>query len=121
MNAIPPLVSTTSAPRVALTAAAARKVRELAAAEGNPRLKLRVAVSGGGCSGFQYDFSLDAERAADDVAVERDQATLLVDPLSLEYLGGAEIDYAESLAGAKFVIRNPNATGSCGCGASFTV
>ena len=103
------------------TAAAAGKVTELIAEEGNPELKLRVYISGGGCSGFQYGFTFDEECAEDDLAIERDGVFLLVDPLSLQYLGGAEIDYAESLTGAQFVIRNPNAKTTCGCGSSFAV
>jgi iron-sulfur cluster insertion protein len=103
------------------TAAAAHKVRELIAEEGNPDLKLRVYISGGGCSGFQYGFSFDEERAEDDHALDREGVTLLVDPLSLQYLGGAEIDYSEDLTGARFVIRNPNARTTCGCGSSFAV
>ena len=103
------------------TAAAARKVASLIAEEGNPGLKLRVYISGGGCSGFQYGFTFDEERAEDDLAVERDGVTLLVDPLSLQYLLGAEVDYRESLQGAQFVIRNPNAKTTCGCGSSFAV
>lgn len=101
--------------------AAAHKVRELISEEGNPDLKLRVAISGGGCSGFQYGFSFDEERAEDDLAIENGGVTLIVDPLSLQYLMGAEIDYTESLTGAQFVIRNPNAKTTCGCGSSFTV
>ncbi|HEY0178259.1 MAG TPA: iron-sulfur cluster insertion protein ErpA [Dokdonella sp.] len=103
------------------TAAAAGKVRELIAEEGNPDLKLRVYISGGGCSGFQYGFTFDEARAEDDLAVARDGVTLLVDPLSLQYLTGAEIDYSESLTGAQFVIRNPNAKTTCGCGSSFSI
>lgn len=103
------------------TAAAAGKVTELIAEEGNPELKLRVYISGGGCSGFQYGFTFDEERAEDDLAVEKDGVLLLVDPLSLQYLGGAEIDYTESLTGAQFVIRNPNAKTTCGCGSSFAI
>jgi iron-sulfur cluster insertion protein len=103
------------------TAAAARKVAALIAEEGNPALMLRVYISGGGCSGFQYGFSFDEERAEDDLALERDGVTLLVDPLSLQYLMGAEVDYRESLQGSQFVIRNPNAKSTCGCGSSFTV
>ena len=82
---------------------------------------LRVAVEGGGCSGFQYGFSFDEERSEDDLALQRDGVTLLVDPLSLQYLMGAEVDYRENLQGAQFVIRNPNAKSTCGCGSSFTV
>ena len=101
--------------------AAAHKVRELIAEENNPNLKLRVYISGGGCSGFQYGFTFDEQRADDDLALEKDGVTLVVDPLSLQYLMGAEIDYAESLHGAQFVIRNPNAKSTCGCGSSFSV
>lgn len=103
------------------TGAAASKVRELIAEEGNPALKLRVYISGGGCSGFQYGFTFDEQRAEDDLALDRDGVTLLVDPLSLQYLAGAEVDYTESLTGAQFVIRNPNAKTTCGCGSSFSV
>jgi len=101
--------------------AAANKVRELIAEENNPNLKLRVYISGGGCSGFQYGFTFDEQRADDDLALVKDGVTLVVDPLSLQYLMGAEIDYAENLHGAQFVIRNPNAKTTCGCGSSFSV
>ena len=110
-----------AAPALLFTAAAAAKVRELISEEGNPALKLRVYISGGGCSGFQYGFTFDESRAEDDLALERDGVTLLVDPLSLQYLEGAEVDYRESLSGAQFVIRNPNARTTCGCGSSFAV
>jgi iron-sulfur cluster insertion protein len=103
------------------TAAAAQKVRELITEEGNPALKLRVYISGGGCSGFQYGFSFDEQQSDDDYVLERDGVALLVDPLSLQYLAGAEIDYRENLNGAQFVIRNPNARTTCGCGSSFSV
>jgi len=103
------------------TDAAAHKVRELISEENNPNLKLRVYISGGGCSGFQYGFTFDETSADDDLAVSRHGVTLVVDPLSLQYLMGAEIDYSESLHGAQFVIRNPNAKTTCGCGSSFTV
>jgi iron-sulfur cluster insertion protein len=103
------------------TAAAAAKVGELIREEGNAGLKLRVYISGGGCSGFQYGFEFDENQAEDDVALQRDGVTLLVDPLSLQYLLGAEVDYSESLHGAQFVIRNPNAKTTCGCGSSFAV
>src|ERR1700712_452041 len=98
------------------TAAAATKVASLIAEKGNPALKLRVYISGGGCSGFQYGFTFDEARAEDDFAIAREGVPLLVDPLSLQYLGGAEVDYTESLTGAQFVIRNPNAKTTCGCG-----
>lgn len=104
------------APLIDFTAAAAAKVRELIAEEGNPALKLRVYIQGGGCSGFQYGFEFDDLQNEDDVAIVTDGATLLVDPLSLQYLAGASVDYVESLTGAQFVIRNPNAKTTCGCG-----
>ena len=110
-----------AAPTIVFTNAAARKVQELILEEHNPDLKLRVYISGGGCSGFQYGFSFDEEQAEDDIFVENDGVTLLVDPLSFQYLMGAEVDYSESLQGAQFVIRNPNASTTCGCGSSFSV
>ena len=103
------------------SAAAAARIAELVREEGNPDLKLRVYISGGGCSGFQYGFSFDEQQAEDDLAVQRDGTTLVVDPLSLQYLMGAEVDYTDSLSGAQFVIRNPNAKTTCGCGSSFSV
>ena len=102
------------------SSAAAAKVRELVREEGNDALKLRVYIQGGGCSGFQYGFEFDEEQGEDDLAVQTDGVTLLVDPLSLQYLMGAEVDYTESLHGAQFVIRNPNAKTTCGCGSSFS-
>ncbi len=102
------------------TSAAAGKVAQLIAEEGNPALKLRVYIRGGGCSGFQYGFEFDEAQAEDDLALQRDGVTLLVDPLSLQYLMGAEVDYRESLQGSQFVIRNPNAKTTCGCGSSFS-
>ena len=103
------------------TPAAAAKVRELIAEEGNAALKLRVYIQGGGCSGFQYGFEFDEQQGEDDLAIVTDEVTLLVDPLSLQYLMGAAVDYTESLHCAQFVIRNPNAKSTCGCGSSFTV
>jgi len=108
-------------PGIVFTNAAARKVQELILEERNPELKLRVYISGGGCSGFQYGFSFDEEQGEDDIAVRNDGVMLLVDPLSFQYLMGAEVDYSESLQGAQFVIRNPNASTTCGCGSSFSV
>lgn len=102
------------------TVAAAAKVRELIAEEGNPALKLRVYIQGGGCSGFQYGFEFDEQQGEDDLAIATDGVTLLVDPLSLQYLMGAVVDYTESLHGAQFSIRNPNAKSTCGCGSSFS-
>lgn len=100
---------------------AAKKVGSLIAEEGNDNLKLRVYISGGGCSGFQYGFTFDEEVAEDDTQVENDGVTVLVDAMSIQYLNGAEIDYKEDLSGAQFVIRNPNASTTCGCGSSFSV
>ncbi|MEY3202631.1 MAG: putative iron-sulfur cluster insertion protein ErpA [Pseudomonadota bacterium] len=103
------------------TDSAARKVKELIEEEGNPDLKLRVFVSGGGCSGFQYGFTFDEITNEDDTAIEKNGVSLLIDPMSFQYLTGAEIDYTEGLEGAQFVIKNPNATSTCGCGSSFSV
>ena len=103
------------------TDAAASKVRELIEEENNTELKLRVFVSGGGCSGFQYGFTFDETINDGDTSVENGGVTLLIDPMSYQYLVGAEIDYTEGLEGAQFVIRNPNATTTCGCGSSFAV
>jgi len=114
-------LSPAPAPPLAFTATAAAKVRELIAEEGNAALKLRVYIQGGGCSGFQYGFEFDEGQNEDDFAIVTDGVTLLVDPLSLQYLADAEVDYSESLQGAQFVIRNPNAKTTCGCGSSFTV
>jgi iron-sulfur cluster insertion protein len=103
------------------TDAAALKVRALIDEEGNPELKLRVFVTGGGCSGFQYGFTFDEVVNDDDTSMQRNGVTLLIDPMSFQYLAGAEIDYQEGLEGAQFVIKNPNATTTCGCGSSFSV
>ena len=103
------------------TDSAASKVKELIIEEGNPDLKLRVFVNGGGCSGFQYGFTFDEIRNDDDTVMEKDGVMLLIDPMSYQYLVGAEIDYTEGLEGSQFVIRNPNATSTCGCGSSFSV
>jgi len=108
-------------PTVEFTDAAARKVQELILEEGNPALNLRVHISGGGCSGFRYGFSFDQDRSEDDIAIVNEGVTLLIDPLSFQYLMGAKVDYSESLQGAQFVIRNPNATTTCGCGSSFSI
>jgi iron-sulfur cluster insertion protein len=103
------------------TQGAASKVKSLVEEEGNPRLKLRVFVTGGGCSGFQYGFTFDDELADDDTSVEREGVSLVVDPMSFQYLAGAEVDYQEGLEGSRFVIKNPNASSTCGCGQSFTI
>ena len=101
--------------------AAAGKVSELLREEDNPNLKLRVFISGGGCSGFQYGFTFDENIEEGDTRIDKGGVTLLVDPMSVQYLMGAEIDYKEDLEGAQFVIRNPNATTTCGCGSSFSI
>ena len=103
------------------TSAAAKKVADLIAEEGNPDLMLRIYIQGGGCSGFQYGFNFDENINEGDEVVETDGVKLLIDPMSLQYLMGAEVDYTEGLQGAQFVIRNPNATTTCGCGSSFSV
>ncbi len=105
---------------VVLTSAAARRLHELAASEGRP-LMLRVAVEGGGCSGFQYRFDLVDEADPEDVRVERDGAAALVDDVSMPFLAGSEIDFVDELVGAQFKVKNPNAQSSCGCGVSFSV
>jgi iron-sulfur cluster insertion protein len=105
---------------IIFTDSAAEKVGALIAEEGNDNLKLRVYISGGGCSGFQYGFTFDEEVNDDDTKIENGGVTVLVDSMSIQYLGGAEIDYKEDLSGAQFVIRNPNATTTCGCGSSFS-
>ena len=99
---------------------AANKVKQLIEEEGNPELKLRVFVTGGGCSGFQYGFTFDEVQNDDDSVMEKNGVQLLIDPMSYQYLSGAEIDYTEGLEGAQFVIKNPNATSTCGCGSSFS-
>jgi iron-sulfur cluster insertion protein len=113
--------STTPLPQPSLvfTDAAAKKVASLIAEEGNAALKLRVYIQGGGCSGFQYGFTFDENQAEDDFEVANQGVTLLIDPMSYQYLVGAEIDYREGLEGSQFVIRNPNAKTTCGCGSSF--
>jgi iron-sulfur cluster insertion protein len=103
------------------TDAAAHKVGQLIEQEGNASLKLRVYVQGGGCSGFQYGFTFDEEVQDGDTEIANGGVTLLVDPMSVQYLMGAEIDYREDLSGAQFIIRNPNASTTCGCGSSFSV
>jgi iron-sulfur cluster insertion protein len=102
------------------TDSAVAKVKDLIAEEGNPELKLRVFVQGGGCSGFQYGFTFDEETNEDDTVVNKEGVKLLIDAMSYQYLVGAEIDYKEDVQGSQFVIKNPNATSTCGCGSSFS-
>ena len=123
MNAIAePLQPSAEMPApLIFTDSAASKVKELVDEEGNPELKLRVFVTGGGCSGFQYGFTFDEVKNEDDTVMQKNGVELLIDPMSVQYLAGAEIDYQEGLEGAQFVIKNPNATSTCGCGSSFSV
>lgn len=124
MNAVAqaatPDVNEVPAPLV-FTDSAADKVKQLIEEEGNPELKLRVFVQGGGCSGFQYGFTFDEETNEDDTTMSKNGVTLLIDSMSYQYLVGAEIDYKEDINGAQFVIKNPNASTTCGCGSSFSV
>ena len=106
---------------ITVTQSAADKVKTLIKDEGNDALKLRVYVTGGGCSGFQYGFTFDENINDGDATIEKDGVTFLVDPMSYQYLVGAELDYKEDLQGAQFVIRNPNASTTCGCGSSFSI
>jgi iron-sulfur cluster insertion protein len=106
---------------IIFTKSAAHKVASLIEEEGNPELMLRVYIQGGGCSGFQYGFTFDENENEGDTKVVTEGVTLLIDPMSMQYLMGAEIDYTEGLQGSQFVIRNPNATTTCGCGSSFSV
>lgn len=114
-------ISAQEAPPLNFTDAAAEKVGQLIEQEGNAALKLRVYISGGGCSGFQYGFTFDEIAAEDDTAIESEGVTLLVDPMSFQYLVGSEVDYTEGLEGSRFVVTNPNATTTCGCGSSFSI
>ena len=113
-------IATTIAPEMTFTEAAAAKVRRLIDEENNPDLKLRIYVACGGCSGFQYGFTFDENVNEGDTEVVTDGVKLLIDPMSLQYLTGAEVDYSEGLQGSQFVIRNPNASTTCGCGSSFS-
>src|SRR3989338_7143383 len=121
MNAVTETLTAETQDPLIFTDNAANKVKELIAEEGNTDLKLRVFVSGGGCSGFQYGFSFDEEANEDDTVLSKNGVQLLIDPMSFQYLVGAEIDYQEGLEGSQFVIRNPQASSTCGCGSSFSV
>ena len=113
-------MSTDLASPVTVSARAARRIAQILKGEPGAAM-LRVAVTGGGCSGFQYNFALDDSRLDDDLVIERDGAVVLIDPVSLDFLKGSEIDFADDLIGAAFKVNNPNATSSCGCGTSFAV
>jgi len=104
-----------------ITDAAAAKVKKLIEEEGNPNLKLRVTVSGGGCSGFQYGFDFDENVNDDDIKIEKDGVTMLIDTMSMQYLAGSAVDFLDGLEGSRFVISNPNAKSTCGCGSSFSI
>lgn len=106
---------------IQISPSAVAKVRSLLEEEGNPQLKLRVYVTGGGCSGFQYGFSFDEESEDDDTKIEKDGITVVVDPMSYPYLVGSKVDYQEGLQGSKFTVENPNASSTCGCGSSFSI
>ncbi len=114
-------IATTIAPNMIITDAAAGKVKRLIDEEKNKNLKLRIYVTGGGCSGFQYGFSFDEMVNEGDIVIDYAGVSLVIDPMSYQYLIGAEVDYMEGLEGAQFVIRNPNATTTCGCGSSFSI
>jgi len=120
MSALAEIVQSEMPTPILFTASAAAKVADLIAEEGNPELKLRVFVQGGGCSGFQYGFTFDEITNEDDTTMTKNGVSLLVDAMSYQYLLGAEIDYKEDLQGAQFVIKNPNASSTCGCGSSFS-
>jgi iron-sulfur cluster insertion protein len=121
MSAVAENIETEMPEPINFTDSAAAKVADLIAEEGNPELKLRVFVQGGGCSGFQYGFTFDEVTNEDDTTMTKNGVSLLIDAMSYQYLLGAEIDYKEDLQGAQFVIKNPNATTTCGCGSSFSV
>ena len=121
MSAVAESIQTEMPAPLVFTDSAAAKVAELVAEEGNPELKLRVFVQGGGCSGFQYGFTFDEELADDDTVISNQGVNLVVDPMSYQYLVGATVDYQEGLKGAQFSIKNPNASSTCGCGSSFSI
>ncbi|CAM3627754.1 iron-sulfur cluster insertion protein ErpA [Rouxiella silvae] len=116
-----PTVDETVALPLQFTDAAARKVKNLVADEENPDMKLRVYITGGGCSGFQYGFTFDDKINDGDMTIEKSGVALVVDPMSLQYLVGGSVDYTEGLEGSRFVVTNPNAKTTCGCGSSFSI
>jgi len=113
-------METATAATVTVSERAARRIAEILKSEAAGTM-LRVSVEGGGCSGFQYKFAMDREKAADDLVIERNAATVLIDPVSLEYMAGSEIDFVDDLIGASFKVHNPNVTAACGCGTSFAL
>lgn len=117
----PPISLDTEAPPILFTISAAEKVKEILAEEGNNNLKLRIYVSGGGCSGFQYGFAFDENVSESDTVISESGVSLLIDAMSLLYLQGAEVDYEDGLEGSRFIIKNPNASSTCGCGSSFSM
>ena len=104
-----------------LTEAAAVQIKKLAEQEGKPNLMLRVFITGGGCSGFQYGFEFDDKANDDDICIEKDGATMVIDAMSMQYMNGADVGFQQDLPGSQFVVHNPTATTTCGCGASFSV
>ncbi len=106
---------------LSISASAVERVNQLLSSKGNPDLMLRVYIQGGGCSGFQYGFQFDESAQEDDIAIEQSGIRILVDMLSLQYLGGAEIDFKDDLIGSRFLVNNPNASATCGCGSSFSI
>jgi len=120
-DAILETVQLQSAPPLVFTDAAVAKVGELIAEDGNPNLKLRIYVNGGGCSGFEYGFAFDEAVNEDDFRIDKSGVSLLIDAMSMQYLSGAEVGYEDGLEGSRFIIKNPNATSTCGCGSSFSV
>ncbi len=115
------MLDTIVKPAFSISANAARRIAQLREKDGNPALMLRITVSGGGCSGFKYGFEFDSTANGDDLVFERDGAKVVIDPVSIDLLGNAEIDFKEDLMGSAFAITNPNAKSSCGCGSSFSV
>lgn len=120
-DAILETVQLQSAQPLVFTDAAVAKVGALIAEDGNPNLKLRIYVNGGGCSGFEYGFAFDEAVNEDDFRIDKEGVSLLIDPMSMQYLSGAEVGYEDGLEGSRFIIKNPNATSTCGCGSSFSV
>ena len=114
-------VATFDPTQMTLSERAARKVKSLLDEDGNQELKFRVYITGGGCAGFSYGFSFDETVNEDDTVISKDGVQMLVDPMSIQYLAGSEVDYSEDLQGAQFLVNNPNATTTCGCGSSFSV